>query len=126
MHAWGRSPPGSITEPPPDAPHGPADGWDIARGRGGVVSAPLRDSYVTPPAVVSSGFLSAEPAPSSGQSRFPAPAALQPLGFAPSLPPHCTSARHHHPQLLRWRDVWRESERRPSTGGWPPALSPTI
>lgn len=34
MHAWGRSPSGSITEPPPDAPHGPADGWDIARGRG--------------------------------------------------------------------------------------------
>lgn len=35
MHASGRSPSGSTTEPPPDAPQGPADGWDIARGRGG-------------------------------------------------------------------------------------------
>lgn len=35
MHAWGHSPPGSATDPPPDAPQGPADGWDIARDRGG-------------------------------------------------------------------------------------------
>lgn len=89
---------------------------------GGVMPARLRDSFVTPPAAFSPAFLSAEPVPSSGQSRSPAPAALQPLGFAPSLPPHRSSARH--PQPLRWRDVWRESERRPSTGGWVPGAFP--
>ncbi|XP_064568815.1 uncharacterized protein LOC135447673 [Zonotrichia leucophrys gambelii] len=118
MRPWGHSPSGGPAEP--DTPHGPAHGRDVPRGEW----CPLASGVP----------LSRRPLPSRPRSSPRSPlhlpaglgAPLQPLGFAPCLLPHRTSARHRHPQLLRGRDVWGESERRPSTGAWFPTLSPTI
>lgn len=127
MHVWGRSPSGSAAESPPDAPQARADGRDISRGRGrsdvrpplGLLCRAARcrpvrvalrrvRSILRPVSVLLLQLLS---------SRWASHLACR--RTAPLL-------RHHDLQLLRWRDARRESERRPSTGGWFPALSPTV